>query len=627
MKKIDKEIFIDFLGFACIGITSLLYIFFRDIFAEIRINLPFINFPIFIGEMVLVLCLILSLVKNKVYLLPLKRCQYFFIGYIFFILLKALLGYFKWGVLALRHSAMFYYPIFIFFGYTFFRKEFLPQYLRFFLVIFIIITLNKFNYVSHWGSSLFLLGIVLAVSIGSRILRYLTLLLIFIFTPYVSFLSTARMIIIGNLMAIVFFMLSFLFMSQISFKNKTIICWVVIGISIICYILCPDKARLHSIFNIRAIYTGFKENMKLVRERIGDDIVHVENKDVHIFNPTEEKIRLLVVNKQPLFITKLWDNFCFFVYDNLNIKKKKRHLKKKEQRDKGGVKRINREWRDATISVAANKLVALEGKESDSLTGKRLSINEVSVISEPVLHSNVKHVVGHSVERESASAVDVSVKKHSFYNQQKENNVRLQEKETIKTKKFYPMVKKKKEHESVKIRRTEELKKHLDKSYVASEKEKKIEKLQEQKIGNILFRLFIWHDVFMDMRHMGMKVLLGADFGRPFISPSLKALHWGEGEWSRDGWIAIHNSYLNMIYRAGIVGVGFILFVIISFFKMVKRFIMIHSYIGILLCTIFVVWFVAANFLLIFEMPYTAIPIWSLYGATLAYCNLKCGKQ
>jgi len=52
---------------------------------------------------------------------------------------------------------------------------------------------------------------------------------------------------------------------------------------------------------------------------------------------------------------------------------------------------------------------------------------------------------------------------------------------------------------------------------------------------------------------------------------------------------------------------------------MIKNFLLCRSLTGVLLCGIIVNWFVAANFLLIFELPYTAIPIWTLYGMTFAY--------
>ena len=119
------------------------------------------------------------------------------------------------------------------------------------------------------------------------------------------------------------------------------------------------------------------------------------------------------------------------------------------------------------------------------------------------------------------------------------------------------------------------------------------------------------------------KPILGFDFGKPFRSVSLEILNWGTVDWQRDGWIAPHNSYLHILYRAGVIGVVFIFAIFFGLFRMVGRFIQLKSIIGVLLCGIIIDWFVAANFLLILELPYTAIPIWSLYGITLAYCYKK----
>ena len=102
-------------------------------------------------------------------------------------------------------------------------------------------------------------------------------------------------------------------------------------------------------------------------------------------------------------------------------------------------------------------------------------------------------------------------------------------------------------------------------------------------------------------------------------STSLEALRWGESEWSRDGWVGTHNSYLEMIYRAGIVGLLTILVMLGLLFIMIKKAIQYRSLTGVLLCGIIIDWFVAANFLLILELPYTAIPIWTLFGLTYAY--------
>ena len=88
---------------------------------------------------------------------------------------------------------------------------------------------------------------------------------------------------------------------------------------------------------------------------------------------------------------------------------------------------------------------------------------------------------------------------------------------------------------------------------------------------------------------------------------------------SRDGWIAAHNSHLHVIYRAGIVGMLWVFTYLSLLFKMIGQFVRQKSLTGILLCGIIINWFVAANFLVTLELPYTAIPIWALFGLTVAY--------
>lgn len=137
--------------------------------------------------------------------------------------------------------------------------------------------------------------------------------------------------------------------------------------------------------------------------------------------------------------------------------------------------------------------------------------------------------------------------------------------------------------------------------------------------NNAVFRLFIWRDMLVELAQQ--KPILGFSFGKPLRSMSLEILYWGWHDWGLNGWVPAHNSYLHIIYRAGVVGILFLVTVSVVLFKMVKEFIHQKSIIGILLCGVIINWFVAANFLLIFELPYTAIPIWSLYGITLAYCH------
>ena len=139
------------------------------------------------------------------------------------------------------------------------------------------------------------------------------------------------------------------------------------------------------------------------------------------------------------------------------------------------------------------------------------------------------------------------------------------------------------------------------------------------KIGNILFRLYIWMDMFEEL--LDKKPVLGFDYGKPFRSKRLEVLNWGPTEWKRDGWIAAHNSYLHIIYRSGVIGVALIIFLVGNLIRTILFFKQKRDLSGLLLCAIIINWFVAANFLLIFELPYTAIPIWCLYGLIMAYAH------
>jgi len=65
---------------------------------------------------------------------------------------------------------------------------------------------------------------------------------------------------------------------------------------------------------------------------------------------------------------------------------------------------------------------------------------------------------------------------------------------------------------------------------------------------------------------------------------------------------------------------------LIVLFNMIKQSIQRKSFTGVLLCGIVINWFAAANFLLIFELPYTAIPIWTIFGMTFAYWHSQKEK-
>ncbi|MFA7677279.1 MAG: hypothetical protein WCY34_03830, partial [Candidatus Omnitrophota bacterium] len=154
------------------------------------------------------------------------------------------------------------------------------------------------------------------------------------------------------------------------------------------------------------------------------------------------------------------------------------------------------------------------------------------------------------------------------------------------------------------------------------------QELQEQKgrpctrslegaYNNSLFRIFVWRDMLEDFK--SSPHFWGFEFGKPFRSKSLEILVWADEDWMRDGWVTAHNSYCSIIYRAGAVGIVLIISMVLLLIKMIKQSVRRRSVTGILLCGILINWMVAANFLVILELPYNAIFFWSLLGMTLAY--------
>ena len=137
------------------------------------------------------------------------------------------------------------------------------------------------------------------------------------------------------------------------------------------------------------------------------------------------------------------------------------------------------------------------------------------------------------------------------------------------------------------------------------------------KEADTLFRYYIWRDMALEYaRH---KPFFGFAFGRPLRSSTLKYYGLATSTQEYDGWIGAHNSLLYIIYRAGIIGFIMVLSILAVWFGLLRDFYILRDWTGLLLCAVLLNWIVAANFFLIFEMPYTAIPVWTILGITLKH--------
>ena len=237
--KVKGEIinkYIDFIGLFVIGIFCLLYSIFYSNFAELHINFKFLPFPIFVGEILLAFCLVLLVIKWSI--LKIKFNFYHFILFIFigFIIFKAFFGYFKWGALAFRNSALFYYPLFALLGYYFYNRDiFNLIWVKIFLILILsILAFLKIAQDYYLFTYCFLIA-VLVYKLPYKYLRWVGILMaIIIFLKSDLFNQTK-----GMLVSILIVILYLIFRLQFLFKKTKVLnrLYPLFGVGVIVIIL------------------------------------------------------------------------------------------------------------------------------------------------------------------------------------------------------------------------------------------------------------------------------------------------------------------------------------------------------------------------------------------------------
>lgn len=532
----DLNKFIDYAGLILIGVLSLGYSLYSSRFAKLHLALPFLRVPIFIGDMVFVICFLLFLIKWRMSRKKIGPLGFLFIAYFGFVFIKTISGYFFWGPLALRHSVLFLYPLFAIFAGSFFRVDFFkPKKSLFFIAIFFVLfILSWFFYFYNYSAlTCFLLTLILINSSFKRPQKIILFILLFIIFPYKIIFSTARTFIVSNLLAIIYTSLGFLAISRYRKKVRFIIFLLII------------------VF----IFYGIRKNSSPneIKSLIGIKLLINEyNKGINEFHLAERN----------------------FVAPRLTIKL----------------------YNEKTAWFQESAQGETEELSQDQVFGKNIPVLKLSV------ENNVKISTSSEINRNSR------VQSQSFIplNKSRKNNIILPEEgkgvQVDETKKI--------QFEEAKKLQVEETKKAQADNAI-----------RERGLGvpysNSLFRIFIWKDAFSEMKIK--KPIFGFDFGKPFRSRMIEVLRLAFGEWSRDGWICFHNSYIDVVYRAGIAGILMIVFILTTLFLFIKKSFQARSFTGILLTGILINWFSAANFLDIFQIPYSAIPLWSLFGLTAAY--------
>jgi len=264
---------IDYLGLYFLGIFSLFYILAVRTFAEIHIQFSFLDFPVFIGEILLLFCLILLVLKWISNRNQINLWHYLWLAYCLFFLIKAFWGYFIWGPLAFRHAALFYYPLFALAGYSFYRRRFFSQKKILFLSLLLIVIaglislfdLVSFNY--NFILSFFLLALILIKSYRRRKVRYALFLLLLIFTPYNYFFHTSRTLLISNLVAVVYLLFMFYCVAKFKKKYKLIIFLIVVLTVTFGLLKASKHNAVKALLNFERLKTEYRNDIETINLR------------------------------------------------------------------------------------------------------------------------------------------------------------------------------------------------------------------------------------------------------------------------------------------------------------------------------------------------------------------------
>ena len=126
-KNISTDLYLSRIGLGLIFFYCLAASKFAAYFAQIHVRLGFLPFPIFVGEILLFICLLFFLSVSRDAKLFDRRSIVLLGLYFGWVFLKALINYYYDGPLTCRNAALFYYPIFAVFAYCFYQKAKIPR--------------------------------------------------------------------------------------------------------------------------------------------------------------------------------------------------------------------------------------------------------------------------------------------------------------------------------------------------------------------------------------------------------------------------------------------------------------------------------------------------------------------
>lgn len=563
-----------------------------------NLQLPFLNFPIFIGEVLLFICLVLFFLHVKTRHVQFERWHKIVIIFIIWLIVKAFHGYVTYGPLAFRHSALFYYSFFAIITFHLFDKKFFSQ-TTIILILVLMTGITKFVFIHTYFKLCYLmLFILLAMKLKHKYLKWGFGALFSVVYPFWLLFNMPKSHLLGVL--IVCFFMSFYVCFFILRAYRILFKYVWPIVVSVCLVLgwvivkyggvgkLNPFIRTSNLFRISSLWEVYKEkekDLEVLRKSFTFSPL-----EPRLYNPGEKESEEIKVQyfKTPLegklnflFAEKNKDIFIDEKLKELLIN----HAQQLDKYDAAAGYRI--------IEVIKQSPGNADQYSSSSNMDKELRITDqdreeqdfqINAIIEEIVQDQDNQLMQSIKSLEEKSPNILSSPSNIKIIEQFRGNVKSELKNTYKMSSLV-----------------------VDNYY----NPKKVPPAQIEQ-NSFLFRYYIWKDMVEDM--VNDHALLGVNMGKPQRSKNIEIMQWAMEEWSRDGWITAHNSFLYIIYRAGIVGVLIVCGIFWLFFRMVKRFIVANFIEGILLSSVILYWLILSFFNVFLEVPYYAIPFWSLFG-------------
>jgi hypothetical protein len=587
-----------YLSLFLLGSFSILYSTFWSKFAELNLQLPFLNFPIFIGEVLLFIGLMLSAAKLWQCPVIFHKAHGWILVYVAWLLIKAFQGYAIYGPLAFRTSALFYYPLFFIFGYLFFNRNFFTRRTVYFLALLLLVL--QTGVIGMWGyyrPAYLMLSIVIGLSIQNRTIRYsyLALVIYMVISKNLFYGSKTHLLgIIAMFLFLLWYSISYIFSNMKKRLRLLIFAAALISLVSGIFILGrEEKVKVLFNFSFARIREDYREVEALVQQRrehfeFSAIPAQLYNKnDVNIFQELQNAgvkdvtrandVRVFILNLSNFDdrVAAIKKNLQRYFYTSLTQAKVA-----PEAMERGGERYeeiLGRVFGDIREEIKQ----MTEAKRSEALS--QGDFNEQEFLK---LEKSIDVLLNYGIERATIEG----------------NNLIARLATSAKgTMQINPDMVNPPERESIININSQDV-------------------IVGREYSNILFRVHIWRDMLEELTEDNAW-WAGINFGKPQRSKRIEMLTTAKKEWMRDGWITPHNSYLHVIYRAGIPGIGLLVIFALAVIRMVKGFIRKRSWIGILLSGIIIYSLAIANFLVYFEFPYNAIPFWTLFGMMYAYLH------